>query len=450
MSLPCWKKPSPPNQSFTTPNQLAVELGYEFARKELNCPLPTRVERRDKTSGHIMIDGNTAAGLGCVYAGATVGAWYPITPSTSLMDAFSGFCKRFRTDEESGKNNYCIVQAEDELGAMGMVVGAAWTGARAFTSTSGPGISLMSELLGFAYFTEVPVVLFDIQRVGPSTGMPTRTQQSDVLTCAFASHGDTRHVVLFPADPGECFEMAVLAFDLADQIQTPVIVLSDLDIGMNDWMVKQLEWDDNYQPNRGKLLDAEGVEKLERFWRYEDVDGDGICYRTIPGQHPDGAYFMRGSGHNQAARYTEDSDEYQAVLDRLQRKLETAATLVPKPVIRKSKGKGKTKRGVIAYGSSHYAVEEALDHLASSGTHLNYLRIKAFPFSSEVQDFLDAHDEIFVVEQNRDAQLRSLLCIDLDVHKRTLIPVLQYGGMPINSSGIVNAIGEHLRSSVAA
>jgi 2-oxoglutarate ferredoxin oxidoreductase subunit alpha len=364
------------------------------------------------------------------------------------MDAFGNFCNRYRKDPETGENLFCIVQAEDELGAMGMAVGAGWTGARAFTSTSGPGVSLMSELLGFAYFSEVPVVLFDIQRVGPSTGMPTRTQQSDVMSAAYASHGDTKHPVLFPADPGECFEMATQAFDLADRLQTPVIVLSDLDIGMNDWMCKKLEWDDSYQPDRGKVLDAEALEKAEKFMRYDDVDGDGICARTYPGVHPKGGYFLRGSGHNAAARYTEDSDEYQEVLDRLTRKFKTAESIVPTPVLRTSKRK--TNIGVIAYGSSHNAVDEALDRLEEQGTYADYLRLRAFPFCEDVQQFLDAHDQVYVVEQNRDAQMRSLLCIELDVNKSKLIPVLHYGGMPINSSSIITAINEHARSEKAA
>ena len=429
-------------------NQLTVQLGYDYAMQNFSCPLGTRVERLDRTDGHILIDGNTAAGLGAVYAGATVAAWYPITPSTSLMDAFGSFCNRFRKDPETGENLFCIVQAEDELSAMGMAVGAGWSGARAFTSTSGPGVSLMGELLGFAYFSEVPVVLFDIQRVGPSTGMPTRTQQSDVMACAYASHGDTKHPIFLPSDPAECFEMAVQAFDAAERLQTPVIVLSDLDIGMNDWMCKKLEWDDDYQPDRGKVLDAEALEKIDQFMRYHDMDGDGIAARTYPGVHPKGGYFLRGSGHDYAARYTEDSDKYQQVLDRLALKFQTAAEVVPGPIL--TPARRKTKMGVIAYGSSHNATQEALDGLAEKGTHIDYLRLRAFPVNAEVQRFLDEHDEVFVVEQNRDAQMRSLMCIELDVNKSKLVPVLHYGGMPIDSSSVLAGIREHTRSSVAA
>ncbi|MDX1507045.1 MAG: 2-oxoacid:acceptor oxidoreductase subunit alpha, partial [Woeseiaceae bacterium] len=296
-------------------NMQAIRLGYDYAQEHFVCPLPARVEALDKTKGHIVIDGNTAAGLGCMYAGATVGAWYPITPSTSLMDAFAGFCRKYRSDKDTDKRTYCIIQAEDELAAIGMVLGAAWNGARAFTPTSGPGISLMSEFLGFAYYAEIPAVVFNVQRTGPSTGMPTRTQQSDILSCAYASHGDTRHVLLFPSDPYECFYTALQAFDLAERLQTPVMVLSDLDIGMNDWMVREFEWDENYVPDRGKVLSAEDLEAMDKFYRYLDVDGDGIPYRTLPGVHPKGAYFTRGSGHTKYGGYTEDSAAYQDVVD---------------------------------------------------------------------------------------------------------------------------------------
>ncbi|MDH4072240.1 MAG: 2-oxoacid:acceptor oxidoreductase subunit alpha, partial [Gammaproteobacteria bacterium] len=308
-------------------NLEAIMLGYNYAREHFPCPLPTRVKKLDKTKGHVIIDGNTAAGLGCVYAGATVGAWYPITPSTSLMDAFKRFCDRYRKTED-GKNKFCIVQAEDELAAIGVVLGAAWNGARAFTPTSGPGISLMSEFIGFAYYAEVPAVIFDVQRTGPSTGMPTRTQQCDLLSCAYASHGDTKHVLLFPANPEECFYMSPQAFDLAERLQTPVMVLTDLDIGMNDWMCEELVWDESYQPDRGKVLSAKDLEGMEKFYRYLDVDGDGIPYRTLPGEHPKGAYFTRGSGHTKFGAYTEDATEYQEVVDRLLKKWETARQLV--------------------------------------------------------------------------------------------------------------------------
>jgi len=426
----------------------AVELGYRYAKEQFECPLETRLERMNATEGHIMIDGNSAAALGCVYAGATFASWYPITPSTSLMDAFRSFCRLYRRHPDDDTNRYCVVQAEDELGAIGMAIGAGWSGARAFTSTSGPGISLMSEFLGFAYFAEIPVVVFDVQRVGPSTGMPTRTQQADLLACAYASHGDTRHVLLFPADPRECFELAVQAFDLADRLQTPVIVVSDLDIGMNDWMCRELSWDDAYRPDRGKVLGAEDLEKIDRFRRYEDVDGDGICYRTLPGMHPKGAYFVRGSGHNQSALYTEAADEYQEVMDRLARKMQTAAELVPAADVR-SAGKA-TSWGIVSLGSCDNAVNEAIDNLTAKGISLDYLRIRAFPFGPEVQEFLDRHDRIFVVEQNRDAQLRSLLCLETGASKEKLHSIRHYSGLPIDCRCIQDAIHAQLQRSAAA
>ena len=363
-------------------NMKAIRLGYDYAQQHYNCPLPTRVEAMDATSGNIIIDGNTAAGLGCMYAGATVGAWYPITPSTSLMDAFRTFCSRYRVDAETGKAKYAVIQAEDELAAIGMVLGAAWNGARSFTPTSGPGISLMSEFIGFAYYAEIPTVIFDVQRTGPSTGMPTRTQQCDILSCAFASHGDTKHVLLFPSDPAECFHTAIDAFDLAERLQTPVIVMSDLDIGMNDWMIPELEWDENYVPDRGKVLGAEELEEMEVFHRYLDVDGDGIPYRTLPGVHAKGSYFTRGSGHTKTGAYTEDSAAYQDVIDRLLVKWETARDILPKPDIRYSK---LNSAGLLTIGSGDGACKEALDRLANEGVGLNYCRVKAFPFAAEVQ-----------------------------------------------------------------
>jgi len=423
-------------------NLKAINLGYNYARENFTCPLPVRAEKMGDNSKHVMIDGNSAAGLGCVYAGATVGAWYPITPSTSLMDAYKAYCKMFRIDKETGQKNYVIVQAEDELAAAGTVLGANWVGARAFTPTSGPGISLMSEFIGFAYYAEIPSVFFDVQRVGPSTGMPTRTQQCDIMLCAYASHGDTQHPMLLPANPHECFEMAVAAFDLAERLQTPVFVLSDLDIGMNDWMIPELQWDDNYRPDRGKVLSSEDVDKLEKFYRYLDVDGDGIAARTLPGENPKGAYFVRGSGHNKHGMYTESSSEYKDLVDRLLVKWETARTLVPRPVLTKS-GK-ETRIGIVAYGSSDGAVIEALDCLADKGVHADYLRVRAFPFNGEVRQFVEEHDTIFVVEQNRDAQLRSLLILETNADARKLIPVLHYSGMPIPTSCVVEGICEHL------
>jgi 2-oxoglutarate ferredoxin oxidoreductase subunit alpha len=401
----------------------------------------------DKTAGHILIDGNTAAGLGAVYAGATVAAWYPITPSTSLMDAFKSFADRMRIDPETGRANFAFIQAEDELAAIGMVLGANWNGARAFTATSGPGISLMNEFLGLAYYAEVPAVVFDIQRVGPSTGMPTRTQQCDIMSCAYASHGDTKHVCLYPANPEECFYMAVQAFDLAERLQTPIMVLSDLDIGMNDWMCRDLKWDDNYQPDRGKVYNKEDLEKMEKFHRYVDKDGDGITYRTFPGVHPKGAYFTRGSGHTQFGTYTEDSAEYQLVLDRLTRKFETAKTWVPKPVLRSP---GKTDIGLVAIGSSDGAVNEALDLLKAQGVTLDYLRIRAFPFGAEVEKFLADHQTVFVVEQNRDAQLKSLLTLETAVEKSKLKSLLHYSGLPVSSKFIVDGVLAELRPARAA
>ena len=351
-------------------NLKAINLGFNYAKDNFTCPLPVHAETMGDNSKHIMIDGNSAAGLGCVYAGATVGAWYPITPSTGLMDAFKAYCKMFRVDKETGTKNYVIIQAEDELAAAGTVLGANWVGARAFTPTSGPGISLMSEFIGFAYYTEIPAVFFNVQRVGPSTGMPTRTQQCDIMLCAYASHGDTQHPMLLPADPYECFEMAVSAFDLAERLQTPVFVLSDLDIGMNDWMIPELKWDDTYQPDRGKVLNSDDVDKLEKFYRYLDVDGDGIAARTLPGENAKGAYFVRGSGHNKHGMYTESSNEYKDLVDRLLVKWETARTLVPKPIL--IKARKETPIGIIAFGSSHGAVIEALDDLREKGIEADY------------------------------------------------------------------------------
>ncbi|MBM4233531.1 MAG: 2-oxoacid:acceptor oxidoreductase subunit alpha, partial [Gammaproteobacteria bacterium] len=384
-------------------NMRAIQLGYDYARASFSCPLPLRVEKMDRTGGHIMIDGNTAAALGCVYAGATVAAWYPITPSTSLMDAFKNFADKTRIDPETRRANFAFIQAEDELAAIGMVLGANWNGARSFTATSGPGVSLMSEFLGLAYYAEVPAVLFDVQRVGPSTGMPTRTQQCDLISAAYASHGDTKHICLYPANPEECFYMAVQAFDLAERLQTPVLVMLDLDIGMNDWMCRDLVWDDNYRPDRGKVLGKAELEKIAKFYRYLDKDEDGIPYRTFPGVHPKGAYFTRGSGHTQFGTYTEDSAEYQLVLDRLLRKLATAKRHVPRPVV---EGDDKAKAAIVSIGSCDGAVREALDVIASRGVHLDYMRVRGFPFSEEVEKFLADHEIIYVVEQNRDAQFK--------------------------------------------
>jgi len=418
-------------------NLAAIALGYDYAKAHLPCPLPFRVVPQQSTGGHILIDGNTAAALGCVYAGATVGAWYPITPSTSLMDAFRAFCERLRVDKDTGLRNYVVLQAEDELASIGMVIGASWNGARAFTPTSGPGISLMNEFIGLAYYAEVPCVIFDVQRVGPSTGMPTRTQQCDLLLAAYASHGDTRHVLLFPANPEECFYFAAEAFDLAERLQTPVLVLSDLDIGMNDWMCPDLKWDDAYRPDRGKVLDREQVERLEKFHRFVDRDGDGIPYRTLPGTSAKAAYFTRGSGHNQYGAYTEDSAEYQQVLDRLKRKFEGAKARVPKALLT---GPGTHELGIVAIGSSDGAVHEALGRLAQRGYALDYLRVRGFPFGAEVEEFLARHSTVFVVEQNRDAQLKSLLTLETAVDKAKLHSILHYDGMPLGAGFVVQAV----------
>jgi 2-oxoglutarate ferredoxin oxidoreductase subunit alpha len=423
-------------------NMKAIELGYECAKASVSCPLPLRIEKMDKTSGHIMIDGNTAAALGCMFAGATVAAWYPITPSTSLMDAFKAFSDRMRIDAASGRKNFAFIQAEDELAAIGMVIGASWNGARAFTATSGPGISLMNEFLGLAYYAEVPAVVFDIQRVGPSTGMPTRTQQGDIMACAYASHGDTRQVCLYPANAEECFHMAVQAFDLAERLQTPVLVLSDLDIGMNDWMCREFKWDDAYRPDRGKMLDKAEVEKLEKFYRYVDKDGDGITYRTLPGVHPKAAYFTRGSGHTQFGMYTEDSAEYQLLLDRLLVKWASAKKFVPRAVIDASAG---SELAIVSVGSCDGAVREAMDLLRARAVGLDYMRVRAFPFTEDVERFLAAHQVIFVVEQNRDAQLRALLTLETKVDKSKLHSLLHYNGLPISSSFIVDGVLAHLQ-----
>jgi 2-oxoglutarate ferredoxin oxidoreductase subunit alpha len=419
-------------------NMKAIQLGYDYARANFSCPLPLRVEKMDATRGHIIIDGNTAAALGCVYAGATVGAWYPITPSTSLMDAFKGFCDKLRVDEATGRKNYIMIQAEDELASIGMVIGANWNGARAFTATSGPGISLMQEFLGLAYYAEVPAVVFDVQRVGPSTGMPTRTQQSDIQSAAYASHGDTRQVCLYPANPEECFQFAATAFDLADRLQTPVLVLSDLDIGMNDWMCPDFQWDESYRPDRGKLLNAEQIAKLDRFWRYYDIDQDGIPLRTLPGVDAKGAYFTRGSGHNQYGAYTEDSKEYQFVIDRLRKKWMTAARMVPKAVIQRAQQP--TDIAIVSLGSGDGAVHEAQLRLRANGIHADYMRVRAFPFGDEVDQFLQSHRINFVVEQNRDAQLRSLLIMETGVEKTRLRSILHYNGMPIPASYVFDGV----------
>ena len=422
-------------------NEVAIGLGYDYAKENFACPLPVHLESLDATGDCVLMTGNAAAALGCVYAGATVGAWYPITPATSVMDSFKTFCSRFRKDPETGKNLYCVIQAEDELAAIGMVLGASWMGARAFTPTSGAGISLMNEFIGLAYYAEVPAVLFDIQRTGPSTGMPTRTQQGDFFEVVYASHGDTKHVALFPAEPGECFEMSVEAFDLAERFQTPVFVVSDLDIGMNDWMCERLAWDDDYVPDRGKVLSAEEIEGLEKFYRYMDVDGDGIPYRTLPGVHPDGAYFTRGSGHDRFGRYTEDGELYKDVVDRIAMKIDSAAERVPSPEIRRSEG---ASVGLVTVGSCRAPVLEAMDRLAEEGVAVDYMRVRAFPFAAAVQEFLEAHDTNVVIEQNRDAQLLRLLFLETGVAKGRLASVRDYRGFPMTAEFVLEGVREQL------
>ena len=428
-------------------NNTAIRLGSDYAKTNYTRPLPFHLERMDETSGSIIIDGNAAAALGAVYAGATVGAWYPITPSTSLMEAFGAFCRKFRTDADTGLAKYCIIQAEDELSAAGITIGAGWAGARAFTNTSGPGISLMQEFIGLAYYTEIPAVFYDIQRTGPSTGMPTRTQQADLFSLAYASHGDTKHIVLFPCNPEECFYMSVTAFDLADRFQTPVFVASDLDIGMNDWMCKRLQWDDDHTWNRGKCLSANDLESIKKFSRYLDADGDGIAARSLPGVHGNGAYFVRGSGHDKHGMYTEDSDAYQEVVDRLARKHRLAATVVPAPEIHTTPG---ADIGIVSLGGCHAAVVEAIDRLRDAGIIADYMRIKAFPFDAPVRAFLDSHAVTFVVEQNRDAQLRAMLTIETGKPRDEMIAVLDYGGMPLTAAVVVNAVTSHRSTSTFA
>jgi len=424
-------------------NVQALRLGWDYAKTHLPCPIGLRVERADMIGERIFIDGNSAAGLGAVYGGATVAAWYPITPSTSVVEAFTSYCRKFRTDPDNGASRYAIVQAEDELASIGMVIGAGWNGARAFTATSGPGISLMQEFFGLAYFAEIPAVIFDVQRGGPSTGMPTRTQQSDLLSCAYASHGDTKHVLIFPEDPYECFELGAQAFDLAERLQTPVFVLLDLDIGMNDRLCQPFAWDDNHRYDRGKLMTEEALEAGRDFGRYLDVDGDGIPYRTIPGTHPTrGAYFTRGTTRNAYAKYSETGADYVYNMERLRRKFDTARSLVPAPVL--AAAKEPTTIGVIHYGSTSAAMNEASALLEAQGIHADCLRVRGFPFSDAVLDFVAAHEQVFVVEQNESAQLRTLLINEGEINPKKLIRVLHYDGTPITARFISGKIAAAL------
>jgi 2-oxoglutarate ferredoxin oxidoreductase subunit alpha len=425
------------------PNLKALHIGRDYALENLTCPITLRVKRGDAVGDRIYIEGNSAAALGALYGGATVCAWYPITPSSSLAEAFTRHCARYRIDPETGKNRFAIIQAEDELASLGIVVGAAWNGARAFTATSGPGISLMQEFLGLAYFAEIPAVLFDVQRGGPSTGMPTRTQQSDIVLAAYASHGDTKHVLLFPEDPAEAFEFGATAFDLADRLQTPIFVMIDLDIGMNHRLCRPLAWDEKRAYDRGKVMTSAELDSGKDFGRYLDVDGDGIPYRTYPGTHPTrGSFFTRGSTRDRYARYTEEGGPYVDNMQRLLRKFETAKGLVPRPVRRDADKP--TRYGVIYYGSTSPAMDEAIVELAERGHQLDTLRVRAFPFHQDVSDFVADHDFVFVVEQNRDAQLRMLLANEQSLDPVRLVPVLHYDGTPITARFIVRAIAEHL------
>ena len=422
------------------PNIKALNLGRDYVLDNLDYPIGIKLSRRNLLENKILISGNEAAGLGAVYGGATFCSWYPITPSTSLAEGYEKYAKKYRVDESSGKNLYASVQAEDELAAVGMAIGANWNGARGFTATSGPGISLMSEFLGLAYFAEIPLVVFNVQRGGPSTGMPTRTQQSDVLACAYASHGDTKHVLLFPADPKDCFDFSAKAFDLADQLQTPVFVVSDLDMGMNDWVCEKFDWNDSIPYNRGKVLNYEDLEKLDSYGRYLDSDNDGICYRTYPGTHPEkGAYFTRGTSHDEYARYTEDGNVNAETLMRLMRKFRTASELVPEPLIEIN---GEDSCGIIFYGSSKPAVLEAKDILKTKNINVDLMQIRSFPFNLDVWEFIANHDRIYVVEQNRDSQMRTLIMAEGGISAEILRPLVHFTGDPIEASYIVNKISE--------
>jgi 2-oxoglutarate ferredoxin oxidoreductase subunit alpha len=434
------------NAALRDSNQLALRLGYDYALENFDCPLAFRLEPLRENDESILIDGNTATALGCLYAGATVAGWYPITPATAVMDNFTKLCAKYRrvkvesddpNEPATYKNNYLIIQAEDEIASIGMVLGAGWSGARAFTSTSGPGISLMSELLGLGYYTEIPAVIIDVQRVGPSTGMPTRTQQGDILMCAYASHGDTKHILLFPANPHECFEFAVQCFDLAERFQTPVFMLSDLDIGMNDWVVPKLTWDDSFVPDRGRVLQDKDLAEIAEFFRYANEDEEFVTPRTLPGSDSKGAYFVRGSGHDKYGRYTEIPDQYQEVIDRLKLKHAAAAIHVPAPIIERRDG---ATVGVITVGSCDLAVREALDELSDQGVVADFLRVRGFPFVEDIRDFVERHDRCFVIEQNRDAQLRSLISIEAGVAIERMNSVLAYGGFPLSAQQVVDSV----------
>jgi 2-oxoglutarate/2-oxoacid ferredoxin oxidoreductase subunit alpha len=427
-------------------NVRALHLGRDFATEHLNGPLGIRVKRADKVGDQIFVDGNSAAALGCVYGGATVAAWYPITPSSSVAEAFQKYCAKYRVDPSTGQHHYAIVQAEDEIASIGMVVGAGWNGARAFTATSGPGVSLMTEFIGLAYFAEIPVTIVNVQRGGPSTGMPTRTQQADIIACAYASHGDTKHVLLFPEDPHECFDHAAAALDLADRLQTPVFLMTDLDIGMNQRLCQPFKWDEARDYDRGKVMTAAELEAGKDFGRYKDVDGDGIPWRTLPGTHASkGSYFTRGTTRNAYAQYSERGPDYVYNVERLLTKFNTAASLVPQPVLRSAEHK--TRLGVIYFGSTSPAMGEALDVLQQAGIHLDALRLRAFPFPDSVAQFIAAHELVYVVEQNRDAQMHALLVNELDIDPAHLVRVLHYDGTPITARFITSAITKHVHAA---
>ena len=428
-------------------NIKALHMGRDYVKQHMQAPLGIRVQRADNVGDQIFTDGNSAAGLGLVYGGATVAAWYPITPSTSIPEAFQKYCEKFRIDPATGQHRFAIVQAEDELASIGMVVGAGWNGARAFTATSGPGVSLMTEFIGLAYFAEIPVTIINVQRGGPSTGMPTRTQQADLLACAYASHGDTKHVLLFPQDPHECFTHSAAALDLAERLQTPIFVMTDLDIGMNQRLCKPFVWDDAKEYDRGKVMTAEELEAGKPFGRYKDVDGDGIPWRTLPGTHPSkGAFFTRGTTRNPQAMYSEAGPDYIYNMERLLRKFKTAADLVPQPVFRPAAEP--TKLGIIYYGSTTPAMREALDVLEANGDHVDAMRLCAFPFPQSVTDFIAAHDKVFVVEQNRDAQMRAMLINELEVNPAKLVRVLHYDGTPITARFIIRNIHDNVQKEL--
>ncbi|MEW5009412.1 MAG: 2-oxoacid:acceptor oxidoreductase subunit alpha [Cycloclasticus sp.] len=433
-------------ENLITSNTAALELGYVYAKNTFACPIGIRVEKSDAVGDKILVDGNTATGLGCVYGGATVCGWYPITPSTSVIEAYTRYSERMRIDPATGQKRFAIVQMEDELAAIGVAIGASWNGARAFTATSGPGISLMSEFLGLAYFAEIPLVLINVQRGGPSTGMPTRTQQSDLLACAYASHGDTKHVLIFPANPKECFEFAAESFDFAERLQTPIIIMSDLELGMNDWLCDPLEWDDNKEYDHGKVLNAEQLDAIaagDRFGRYKDIDGDGICYRTYPGTHPEkGAFFTRGTSRDHHALYTEEGALYVDNMERLVKKHATAATMIPAPII--NIDDKRHKMAVIYYGTTEHVMAESLMKLEKQGFKFNSMRLRSYPFSEQVAEFIDNHDTLYLIEQNRDAQMRMLLVNELDCDPRKIIKILHYDGMAIPVEAVVAGILNHL------